>query len=98
MKKLYMVGLVLILLFAVSIIGYGAWLNKTGEHQISERMEKRTVPLQGAKAQIRDMHPTLFLDTVNLYSEEMADAVALIDGRIEKIFVSKKRLSMTKSP
>ena len=89
MKKLYMVGLVLILLFAVTIIGYGAWLNKTGEHQISERMEKRTVPLQGAKAQIRDMHPTLFLDTVNLYSEEMVDAVALIDGRIEEILVTK---------
>lgn len=89
MKKLYMVGLVFILLFAVAIIGYGAWLNKTGEHQISERMEQRTIPLQGAKAQVRDMHPTLFLDTVNLYSEEMADAVALIDGRIEEILVSK---------
>ena len=89
MKKLYMVGLVFILLFAVAIIGYGAWLNKTGEHQISERMEKRTVPLQGAKAQVRDMHPTLFLDTVNLYSEEIVDAVALIDGRIEQILVSK---------
>ena len=89
MKKLYLVGLVLILLFAVAMIGYGAWLNKTGEHQITERMEQRTIPLQGAKVQVRDMHPKLFLETVNLYSEDMADAVALIDGRIEKIFVSK---------
>ena len=89
MKKLYLVGLVLILLIAVAMIGYGAWLNKSGEHQISERMENRTVPLQGAKVQMRDMHPKIFLETVNLYSDEMADAVALIDGRIEKIFVSK---------
>ena len=89
MKKLYMLGLVMILLFAVAIISYGAWLNKSGENQISERMEKRTIPLQGAKVQMRDMHPTLFLETINLYSDEMADAVALIDGRVENIFVSK---------
>ena len=89
MKKLYMVGLVLILLFAVAMVAYGAWLNKSGENQIAERMESRTIPLQGAKAQIRDMHPKLFLETINLYSEDMADAVALIDGRIEQIFVSK---------
>ena len=89
MKKLYMLGLVMILLFAVAIISYGAWLNKSGENQISERMEKRTIPLQGTKVQMRDMHPTLFLETINLYSDEMADAVALIDGRVENIFVSK---------
>ncbi|MBQ6757771.1 MAG: biotin/lipoyl-binding protein [Selenomonadaceae bacterium] len=89
MKKLYMVGLVLILLFVVAMVAYGAWLNKSGENQITERMESRTIPLQGAKAQMRDMHPKLFLETINLYSEDMADAVALIDGRIEQIFVSK---------
>jgi len=89
MKKLYMVGLVLILMFAVAMVAYGAWLNKSGEHQIVERMENRTIPLKGAKVQVRDMHPKLFLETVNLYSEEMADAVALIDGRIEQIAVMK---------
>lgn len=89
MKRFYMVGLVLIVLFAVSMIFYGAWLNKTGENQIAERMESRTIPLQGAKAKIRDMHPKLFLETINLYSNEMADAVALIDGRVEQIFVNK---------
>ena len=89
MKKLYLVGLVLILLFSVAIIAYGAWLNKTGEHQIAERMENRTIPLQGAKVQMRELHPKLFLETINLHSEDMADAVALIDGRIEQIFVSK---------
>lgn len=89
MKKLYMVGLVLILLFAVIMVAYGAWLNKSGENQIAERMESRTIPLQGAKVQVRDMHPKLFLETINLYSDDMADAVALIDGRIEQIYVSK---------
>ena len=89
MKKSYIVGLVLIVMFAGAMIAYGAWLNKTGENQIARRMESRTIPLQGAKAQVREIYPKLTLETVNLYSEEMADAVALIDGRIEQIFVSK---------
>ena len=62
MKKLYMVGLVLILILAVAMIAYGTWLNKSGENQIVERMENRTVPLQGAKVQTREIHPKLFLD------------------------------------
>ena len=89
MKKLYMVGLVLILLFAVAMIAYGAWLNKSGENQIVERMENRTIPLQGAKVQVREINPTFVLETINLYSEEMADAVALIDGRVEQVFIAK---------
>lgn len=89
MKKSYMVGLVMILLIAISMIAYGAWLNKSGENQIVERMENRTIPLQGEKVQVREIHPKLVLETLNLYSEEMADAVALIDGRIEQIFISK---------
>lgn len=89
MKKSYMVGLVLILLFAVSMIAYGAWLNQTGEDQIATRMQNRTIPLQGTKAAVRDFYPRIEMETINLYSEEMADAVALIDGRIEGIYVSK---------
>lgn len=41
MKKLYMVGLVVVLFFAVAMIGYGAWLNKSGESQIVKRMENK---------------------------------------------------------
>lgn len=89
MRKLYIVGLVLILMFAVAMIGYGTWLNKKGENQITERMENRTIPLQGAKVQVRDIKPEIMLETINLNSDEMADAVALIDGRIENIFVRK---------
>lgn len=89
MKKSYMVGLVLILLFSGVMIAYGAWLNQTGENQITERMANRTIPLQGAKVQVRDFYPRIEMETINLYSEEMADAVALIDGRIDQIFVSK---------
>lgn len=89
MKKLYFVGLVIILMMAVGLIGYGAYLNKTDESQIEMRMESRTIPLQGAKVGYRNLQPIFVLDTINLTSEEMADAVALIDGRIENSFVTK---------
>ena len=89
MKKLYFVGLALILAMAVGLIAYGTYLNKTDESQIEMRMESRTIPLQGAKVQVRNLQPVFVLDTINLTSEEMADAVALIDGRIEKVFVGK---------
>ena len=89
MKKLYFVGMIIILAVAISLIGYGTYLNKTDENQIELRMENRTIPLQGAKAGFRNLQPIFVLDTINLTSDEMADAVALIDGRIERFLVQK---------
>ena len=89
MKKFYFVGMVVILLMAVSLIFYGIHLNQSGENQITKRMEARTIPLQGEKVTYRDLRPVFMLDTINLSSDEMADAVALIDGRIEQAFVKK---------
>ena len=89
MKKFYIAGLVFILIAAMTLVGYGTYLNKAGENQITERMESRRIPLQGDVAKFRPIRPVLSLDTVNLYSEEMADAVALIDGRLEAAYVSK---------
>lgn len=89
MKRFYFVGLAVILMMAISLIGYGTYLNKTDENQIELRMENRKIPLQGAKAKFRNLQPIFVLDTINLTSEEMADAVALIDGRIENSFVQK---------
>lgn len=89
MKKIYFIGLAVILMMAVGLIGYGTYLNKTDENQIEMRMESRTIPLQGTQAKFRNLQPVFELSTVNLTSEEMADAVALIDGRIENAFVSK---------
>lgn len=89
MKKFYIIGLVFILIAAIALVGYGTYLNKAGENKITERMENRLIPLQGDVAKFRSIRPILTLDTINLYSEEMADAVALIDGRLESAYVTK---------
>lgn len=77
------------MLMAVGLIGYGTYLNRSDENQINKRMGSRTIPLQGEKVTYRELQPVFVLDTINLSSEEMADAVALIDGRIENAFVKK---------
>ena len=89
MKKYYALGLALVLVCAVALIAYGMYLNRAGELKIAERMESRAIPLQGEQVRLRNLQPTFILDTVNLYSEEMTDAVALIDGRLNETYVAK---------
>lgn len=82
MKKYFYIGLTIILLLAVSIIAWGTYLNLRGENIIATRMDNRKLNLRGQKAQMRDIHLMVTMDTVNLTAENMADAIALIDGRI----------------
>ena len=89
MKKYFFIGLVTIFILAIALVGYGTWLNVSDENQIARRMDERALTLTGAKAKIRSLHPTIELDAVRLYSENMADAVALIDGRIIEWYVKK---------
>ena len=89
MKKYYTIGLVLVLVCAVALIAYGMYLNRVGESNITERMEQRAIPLQGERAKFRSIYPTFVLETINFYSDEMADAVALSDGRLTEMFVNK---------
>ena len=89
MKRPFFLGLSAIFILIVSLTIYGAYLNQRGESQIATRMSEQTIPLRGAKVQVRQLKSKLALDTMNLYSSRMADAVALIDGRITSIDVQK---------
>lgn len=89
MKRYFFIGLATILILAIALVCYGTWLNVSDEHQIARRMDERALTLTGAKARKRSLHPTIELDAVRLYSENMADAVALIDGRIIEWYVKK---------
>ena len=89
MKRPFFVGLGVILVLIIALVIYGTYLNQRGESQIAERMSDQTIPLRGAKVQMRPLKPRWVLDTLNLYSNRMADAVALLDGRITSIDVQK---------
>lgn len=89
MKRYFYFGLGVMLTLIVTLIGYGAYLNQRDESQISERMSSRTIPLTGAKAQFKDINANIFLEGINLLSEDKTDVIALIDGRITEIAVQK---------
>ena len=82
MKRYFMVGLAIVLVISLSAIFYGAWLNERGEYQITQRMEERRLTLHGAKAAVRRISPRISVNAINLFSNDMADAVALVEGRI----------------
>lgn len=87
LKKYFIIGMGVILVLALGIIGYGAYMNITDENQIANLMDNRALEVQGAKAQQREIIPRLKLDYLRLSAENMTDAVSLIDGRITAMYV-----------
>lgn len=92
MKKYFYIGLVIILVLSISIIFYGAYLNSRGENIIANRMDNRHIALKGQVATTRNIQPVLNMDTIKLYSDKMADAVALIDGTITNAYVKRNNI------
>ena len=89
MKKIYGVAMVFIIFMALAIVAWGAWLNYSDENQIANRMDNRRVEVMAAKAVRRQFAPTISLEAVRFASDNMADAVALTDGRILRWYVNK---------
>lgn len=89
MKKYFYSVLIAVFAFILGLIFYGSYLNYKDEVKISARMADHTVTLKGEKAKIRDVYLKGTFDTVNFYSKDKIDAVALIDGRITAINVEK---------
>lgn len=88
MRKYFFVGLALVLVLALMVIAYGAYLNDRGESQITLRMEERRAELVGVKADRRELHPLIKFSAVNLYANRVADAVALTEGRIIEAYAA----------
>ena len=89
MKRYFIVGLAIVLALSLGAIFYGAWLNERGEYQITRRMEERRLTLHGARAAARALSPQITVNAINLFSNDMADAVALVDGRIVECHTPK---------
>lgn len=87
MKRYFTIGLVLILALSLGFIAWGAYLNVKGENTIAARMDNRRLALTGAQAKTRTITPNITLDQVQLTSRDMADAIALVDGRISEAMV-----------
>ena len=92
MKKSFYFGVGLIVVVIFALLSYGVYLNQRSENNITQRMEERRLPLNGARVQTRNIFPMFTLEILNLYSNEMVDVTALIDGKINRFFVSQNSL------
>ena len=88
MKKFVFGGLAFVLVLVVGLMAYGAYLNLYGEKIINQRMADKRLSLSGVRPQMRKMHPNIQFDSITLKSSNMADAVAVIDGRVMDIAVA----------
>lgn len=89
MKKLFFISIVFVLLIAVALVGYGTFLNYKDEKHISNQLENRSLQIKGYSVKKRQLHLEFKQEAIRLYSENMTDAVSLIDGRITELFVKK---------
>ena len=87
--RYFLAGLLAVLFLGVGLVSYGSYLNYRGEKQIATRMADQTMSLFGERVQVRNIYPRITLDTLRLSAEDMADAVALVNGRVTQVAVKK---------
>ena len=89
MKKSFYIGVGLIVFLIVSLLAYGVYLNKRSETNIAQRTAENRLPLHGARVQMRNIFPMLKVEMLNLYSKNMVDITALVDGKVNNFFVAQ---------
>lgn len=90
MKRYFMIAMACVLVLAVGVVVYGAWLNKEGENVIADRMNNRALSLQGVPVQRRHISPVLRWQSVHLSADEMVDAVARVDGIVQAVMIDRQ--------
>lgn len=82
MKKYFFIGIASILTFAIALVVYGGYLNYTDEKKIAKRLADKRIEVRGKTVEKMTLYPAIKLDAVRLYSDNMADAIALVNGNI----------------
>lgn len=89
LKKFLFVSLAVGIFLVISLITYGAYLNKAGERQIAERIVEHRIPVKAAKVERRDINANIRFPALKFYSDKMIDVVTMASGRISELFVKK---------
>lgn len=98
MKKNFYIGVGLIVFLILSLLAYGVYLNQRSESNIAKRMAENRLPLRGAKVQMRNIFPKFKLEILNLYSNNMVDITALLDGKVNSFFVGQNNFVQEGQP
>ena len=91
MKKYYLVAMAMVIVLAVSLIGYGVFVNYEGERIISDRMSKQAITVQAAKVEYRELHPSYEIENAQLQATNAADVITRVDGVITSNILHKNK-------
>jgi RND family efflux transporter, MFP subunit len=89
MKNYYFAALFLIIVLAVSFVGYGIYLNTQSNTYISTTQSRRLINVTGSTAEIREIYPESLLGTIALETESMVDVITQIEGTISAVTVEQ---------
>ena len=89
MKKPFYAGIAIIIILVGGLLIYGVYLNQHSEKIIDERLESMKLQLKGMEVKKRDLFPSVRLNLINLFSNEMVDVVSVSEGQIVKEFVQR---------
>lgn len=98
MRKLFFIAVSTIIIAAILLVGYGAFLNYKSEKVIDIRMANRVLNLEGAKAEKRILLPLWERESLRLSAENMTDAISRLEGTVEEVFVKQNDYVMKGQP
>ncbi len=91
MKKYYLVAMAMVIVLAVSLIGYGIFVNYEGERIIADRMSKQAITVQAAKVGYRELHPSYDVENASMQATKAADVITRVDGVITSDILHKNK-------
>ncbi len=91
MKKYYLVAMALVIVLAVSLIGYAVFVNYEGERIISDRMSKQAITVQAAKASYKVLHPSYDVENAHMEATSATDVITKVDGVITSDILHKNK-------
>lgn len=91
LKKYFYIAMVMVIIMALTIIGYGIFVNYKGESVILERMNNRSVIVNATTVKIRQIHAQYEFPEASMYSRQSVDVIAKVDGVITKKYTHKNK-------
>ncbi len=91
MKKYYLVAMAMVIILAVSLIGYGIFVNYEGERIIADRMSKQAITVQAAKVGYQELHPSYDVENASMQATKAADVITRVDGVITSDILHKNK-------
>ncbi len=92
MKRNFIIALAVVVLLALSIIGYGLYVNYKSESVITERMNSRSIVVSAAEVKPRTFKAIYELDEVVFNARNGTDVIAKVDGIITQNYMHKNML------